>query len=222
MSKQEEIKQALELLHKGGAVPLNVVEAVNDLLEENELLRKMRDGLNEESLANFKTAADRGVENKRLRKELEEAKQALDTPKRNLLYMFQNERTQMENWRSQFHKIFSECERALEESGRLRKELEVKDSSIETLTKQITDEVAISAAAIVERDQLRKELEEARKIKFPRQADGEGGWVIDYKFLERLGVTMLRESDHTIDSEDIELVLLTLEIAVGQEGEGNQ
>lgn len=36
MSKQEEIKQALELLHKGGAVPLNVVEAVNDLLEENE------------------------------------------------------------------------------------------------------------------------------------------------------------------------------------------
>ncbi|WP_127549731.1 hypothetical protein [Paenibacillus amylolyticus] len=39
MSKQEEIKQALELLHKGGAVPLNVVEAVNDLLEENERLR---------------------------------------------------------------------------------------------------------------------------------------------------------------------------------------
>ncbi|MFE0619730.1 hypothetical protein, partial [Bacillus altitudinis] len=36
MSKQEEIKQALELLHKGGAVPLNVVEAVNDLLAQTE------------------------------------------------------------------------------------------------------------------------------------------------------------------------------------------
>ncbi|MFJ2042212.1 ead/Ea22-like family protein [Paenibacillus taichungensis] len=74
---------------------------------------------------------------------------------------------------------------------------------------------------VLEVVRLRKELEEARKIKFPRQSEGEGGWVIDYKFLERLGVTMLRESDHTIDTEDIELVLLTLEIALGQEGEGN-
>ncbi|UPK42494.1 hypothetical protein [Paenibacillus pabuli] len=43
---------------------------------------------------------------------------------------------------------------------RLRKELEIKDSTIETLTKQITDEVAISAAAIVERDRLRKGIDE--------------------------------------------------------------
>lgn len=65
-------------------------------------------------------------------------------------------------------------------------------------------------------------VEQSRKITFPRQDDGEGGWVIDYKFLEQLGVTMLRESNHTIDTEDIELVLLTLEIVLGQEGEGNQ
>ncbi|MDK8188813.1 hypothetical protein QP794_01785 [Paenibacillus sp. UMB7766-LJ446] len=88
--------------------------------------------------------------------------------------------------------------------------------------KDVSHYASIGAEFAEENDRLRKELEEARKIKFPRQSDGEGGWVIDYKFLERLGVTMLRESDHTIDTEDIELVLLTLEIAVGQEGEGNQ
>lgn len=32
----QQLKETMELLHKGGAVPLNVVEAVNDLLEENE------------------------------------------------------------------------------------------------------------------------------------------------------------------------------------------
>ncbi|WP_433748283.1 hypothetical protein [Paenibacillus amylolyticus] len=33
MSMQQ-LKETMELLHKGGAVPLNVVEAVNDLLEK--------------------------------------------------------------------------------------------------------------------------------------------------------------------------------------------
>ncbi|SLJ98315.1 MULTISPECIES: hypothetical protein [unclassified Paenibacillus] len=95
------------------------------------------------------------------------------------------------------------------------------DSSV-TRLQSIDERIALLVPGLLEEnDRLRKELEEARKISFPRQSDGEGGWVIDYKFLERLGVTMLRESDHTIDTEDIELVLLALEIVLGQEGEGN-
>ncbi|WP_405131876.1 hypothetical protein MHB43_10225 [Paenibacillus sp. FSL H8-0317] len=35
MSMQQ-LKETMELLHKGGAVPLNVVEAVNDLLAQTE------------------------------------------------------------------------------------------------------------------------------------------------------------------------------------------
>ncbi|WP_340014676.1 hypothetical protein [Paenibacillus sp. FSL K6-1318] len=46
------------------------------------------------------------------------------------------------------------------ENERLRKELEDKNSTIEMLTKQITDEISISAAAIVERDRLRKGIDE--------------------------------------------------------------
>ncbi|WP_339194325.1 hypothetical protein MKY95_21175 [Paenibacillus sp. FSL P4-0176] len=50
------------------------------------------------------------------------------------------------------------------ENERLRKEIIVKENSKEILTKQITDEVAISAAAIVERDRLKKELEEFKRV----------------------------------------------------------
>ncbi|WP_124115304.1 hypothetical protein [Paenibacillus xylanexedens] len=82
-------------------------------------------------------------------------------------------------------------------------------------TSELTNDVFF---LLGETERLRKELDEARKIKFPRHADSEGGWVLDYKFLERLGVTMLRESDHTINMEDIELVLLTLEVSLGHEG----
>lgn len=69
---------------------------------------------------------------------------------------------------------------------------------------------------------LRKELEEARKIKFPRQADGEGGWTIDYDFLNQLETRVYKESDYSADLEDLETILLALERVLGQEGEGNQ
>lgn len=68
---------------------------------------------------------------------------------------------------------------------------------------------------------LRMVLEESRKIKFPRQPGGEGRWVIDYNLLEKLGVEVLRESDNTVDMEDIERLLLVLETVLGQEEEGN-
>lgn len=64
------------------------------------------------------------VERDQLRKDLEEAKQALDEPRRELLLKIINERDRVNNWRSQFHKVFSERERAREESVQLRKELE--------------------------------------------------------------------------------------------------
>lgn len=125
-----------------------------------------------------------------------------------------------------------------------REQYAAENSTIEVLTKQITDEVAISAAAIVERDRLRKELalkdatiadlnhnrgllskelEEARKIRFPRQANGEGGWEIDYKFLDRVENVMIsNDTEYPADTETIEAVLLALETVLGQEGEGNQ
>lgn len=52
----------------------------------------------------------------------------------------------------------------LDQNVQLLSVLKIKDSTIETLTKQITDEVAISAAAIVERDRLRKALTDALKL----------------------------------------------------------
>ncbi|WP_339197806.1 hypothetical protein MKY95_07480 [Paenibacillus sp. FSL P4-0176] len=52
----------------------------------------------------------------------------------------------------------------LDQNVQLLSVLKIKDSTIETLTKQITDEVAISAAAIVERDRLKKELEEFKRV----------------------------------------------------------
>ncbi|OMF47740.1 hypothetical protein [Paenibacillus amylolyticus] len=140
----------------------------------------------------------------------------------------------MQKWRSEFerqggtmgmetliHSMMADYGEQHRENERLRKELEEKE--VEIKRTRITSSVHEGNynAYFKECERLGKELEEARKISFPRQADGEGGWVIDYKFLEHLGVTMLRESDHTIDTEDIELVLLTLEIVLGQEGEGN-
>ncbi|MFB5761044.1 hypothetical protein [Paenibacillus medicaginis] len=60
-----------------------------------------------------------------------------------------------------FSEMLSEAHR---EIVRLCKGLEEKDTTIEMLTKQITDEVAISAAAIVERDRLRKQLEDKKNL----------------------------------------------------------
>lgn len=157
MSKQEEIKQALaaatpdwydngnEIVSKqnpkvgiGGflkeednRLAAQAPEYIAYLLAENEQLEKRNQELDAWATEGFDENQKLVVEIVRLRKELEEAKQALDTPKRNLLYMFQNERTQMENWRSQFHETFSERERALEESERLRKELEEKEELAE-------------------------------------------------------------------------------------------
>ncbi|WP_413373231.1 hypothetical protein [Paenibacillus taichungensis] len=51
-----------------------------------------------------------------------------------------------------------------EEQNRITKELAAKNSTIETLTKQITDEVALSATAIVERDRHRNTLAYAMKL----------------------------------------------------------
>ncbi|WP_264932404.1 hypothetical protein [Paenibacillus sp. LS1] len=68
---------------------------------------------------------------------------------------------------------------------------------------------------------LREELEETRKVKFPRQPGGEGGWVIDYNFLKKLGAAVLRESEYSVDTEDIERLLLVLETVLAQEEEGN-
>ncbi|WP_339188422.1 hypothetical protein MKX33_00740 [Paenibacillus sp. FSL R5-0490] len=69
MSKQEEIKQALELLHKGGAVPLNVVEAVNDLLEELKEYGTLIEQQGKEMIRLQQLANKQG-------KELEEARKA--------------------------------------------------------------------------------------------------------------------------------------------------
>lgn len=91
------------------------------------------------------------------------------------------------------------------ENERLRKETIVKENSKETLTKQITDEVSISAAAIVERDRLRKELEEERK-----QAAGIRKAMQD--------VLYYLQRDSFIPAQDI----LEQYLAMGQEGEGNQ
>jgi hypothetical protein len=74
-----------------------------------------------------------------------------------------------------------------------------------------------------ERDRLRKELEKARKITFPRQPGGEGGWEIDCKFLDRVDDVMIsNDTEYPADTETIEAVLLALETVLGQEGEGNQ
>lgn len=66
-----------------------------------------------------------------------------------------------------------------------------------------------------------KELEEARKISFPRQANGEGGWEIDFALLRKI---QKLKSEYPCNStlEEIESVLLVLEAFWGQEGEGNQ
>lgn len=79
------------------------------------------------------------------------------------------------------------------ENERLRKEIIVKDNSKEILTKQITDEVAISATAIVERNRLRKALSDVHNA--------------------------LRWGDAENALERVESII---EQALGQEGEGNQ
>ncbi|OMF47730.1 hypothetical protein [Paenibacillus amylolyticus] len=56
-----------------------------------------------------------------------------------------------------------EC-RLESERDQLREEIKIKNDTIEILTKQVTDEVAISAVAIVERDQLKKTLKDALKL----------------------------------------------------------
>jgi hypothetical protein len=76
---------------------------------------------------------------------------------------------------------------------RLRNELEVKDGSIEVLTKQITDEVAISAAVIIERNRLRKALSDVHNA--------------------------LRWGDAENALDKVESII---EQVLGQEGEGNQ
>lgn len=78
------------------------------------------------------------------------------------------------------------------------------------------------AYLLEENERLSKELEEARKIKFPRQANGEGGWTIDYDFLDRLDTRVYKVSYYSADLEDLETMLLALEEVLGQEGEGNQ
>lgn len=72
-----------------------------------------------------------------------------------------------------------------------------------------------------ERDRIRKELEEARKISFPRQPDGKYGWTIDFSLLRKI---QQLKSEYPCNStlEEIESVLLVLEAFWGQEGEGNQ
>ncbi|OPG91309.1 hypothetical protein B2I21_35000 [Chryseobacterium mucoviscidosis] len=165
-------------------------EYIAYLLEENELLRKMRDGLNEESMANFKTAADRGLEIKRLRKELEEKESLAE--KRML---------ESQDWEDEYHAL----KRRYEESD--KSALEQHELLMDTASKFR----AVS-----------KELEEARKISFPRQPGGEGGWVIDYDFLDQLETRVYKESDYSADLEDLETMLLALEKVLGQEGEGNR
>ena len=56
-----------------------------------------------------------------------------------------------------------EC-RLESERDQLREEIKIKNDTIETLTKQVTDEVTISVAAIVEREQLKKTLKDALKL----------------------------------------------------------
>lgn len=47
--------------------------------------------------------------------------------------------------------------------------------------------------------------------KFPRQANNEGGWTIDYKFLEALQKMTYTESEYDSSMEQIEVVLLSAE-----------
>lgn len=123
MSKQ--LKETMELLHKGGAVPLNVVEAVNELLEQAE------------------------------------------------------------------------------EHGTL-------------IEQQGKEMIRLQQLA----NKQGKELEEARKIRFPRQPGGKYGWTIAFDFLAMIQQAM-DDGPFSFTSEEIEAVLLTLE-SVGQEGEGDQ
>jgi len=67
---------------------------------------------------------------------------------------------------------------------------------------------------------LRKELEEARTFKFPRQTVP-SGWHLKFGYLLKIQEKVQQETGHTIELEEIEALLLTLE-RVGQEGEGNQ
>ena len=66
-------------------------------------------------------------------------------------------------------------------------------------------------------DRLRKEHEEAQMIRFPRQPSGKYGWKLDFNYLQKIQAEMQRETEHSINLEEIEAVLLTLE-RVGQEG----
>ncbi|WP_340389516.1 hypothetical protein [Paenibacillus sp. FSL E2-0151] len=103
--------------------------------------------------------------------------------------------------------LMDDLEEAYEENERLRKELALKDATIADLNHN--------------RGLLSKELEEARKIKFPRQPGGKYGWTIDFSLLRKI---QQLKSEYPCNStlEEIESVLLVLETFWGQEGEGNQ
>ncbi|PAF31887.1 hypothetical protein [Paenibacillus sp. 7516] len=112
----------------------------------------------------------------------------------------------------------------LEENERLRKQLDgtadvikVKENAL-TQLKDANDELATFIS------QQAMELEEARKIEFPRQMEGRGGWKIDYNFIEQIQQEVEHAFAHDVSSfEQIEAVLLAIEnLAAGQEGEGNQ
>ncbi|MBU5356120.1 hypothetical protein KQI74_28105 [Paenibacillus barcinonensis] len=72
-----------------------------------------------------------------------------------------------------------------------------------------------------ENARLHTELEAARKIRFPRQPDGEGGWTIDYNFLDQLDTKIYKDSDYSMDLEDLEKTLLAIEKFLGHEGTVN-
>ncbi|WP_315793213.1 hypothetical protein [Paenibacillus sp. BIC5C1] len=137
--------------------------------------------------------------------------------------------------RKQWEKCYDAAE---EKSDRLRKELEEAQQETKHMTTLLDDDTTSALTELheyysrryaAERDaaqeaahKLQQELEEARKIKFPRQPDGEGGWTIDYGFLDKLDTRVYKESDYSADLEDLETMLLALEKVLGQEGEGNQ
>jgi hypothetical protein len=118
---------------------------------------------------------------------------------------------------------------------RLRKELEEKereaqqwrskyDSKHELLVMTDTsrnEKDRMYREALEAANRYQQELEEARKIRFPRQPGGKYGWELDFDYLKNIQLKMQRETEHSINLEEIEAVLLTLE-RVSQEGEGNQ
>ncbi|OAZ43384.1 hypothetical protein [Paenibacillus polymyxa] len=114
------------------------VREVSDLLALVDSLQQQVDGLNEESLANFQTAAERG-------KQIAERDWTIK---------------QLESVRYQLKTWLGECGT---ERDALREQLAERDRTIDLLTKQITDEVGISAKAIAERDMFKTSFEHWNK-----------------------------------------------------------